>query len=134
METNVKERINDIDLQILQLTQLQHLCIKLKEIKNDTQDNAELLDLLKKKYTLTKDEISTITSMVEGKKKVEVVEDNDLKKLENKFNSYCLICEINPNTRDGTFMGYTQFSNKCSNKKSILNKKLAELKKIDVLG
>lgn len=123
----IKKQISDINLQILQLAELQNLCGKLKESKNDKQNDTELLNLLKKNYTLSTEEISTITSIVEGKIRVKAVSGDDLETLKKKFDSYCLICEINPNSRDGAFMGYMQFSNKCSNKKSILSKKLEEL-------
>jgi hypothetical protein len=128
MKTKTEEQIKDINLQILQLTELQNLCIKLKKSEDDKQDNSELLDLLKKNYTLTTEEISTITSMVEGKRKAKGVVTDDVKTLKNKFDSYCVICGINPNSRNGEFMGYDKFSNKCSNKKSILNKELEKSK------
>ena len=131
MKKRTEEQINDTKLRILQLTQLQNLCSKLKYSENYKQSDTELLGLLKKNYTLTAEEVSTITSMVEGKMKVKVVGDDDLETMKKKFDSYCLICDINQNKRDGTFIGYTKFSDKCSNKKSILSKKLKELEGID---
>lgn len=116
-----------IELQILQLTQLQNLCNQIKEAEGSKQNDKELVKLLKKEYKLTTDEISAITSLVAGKlKKGNSADEDELKALRKKFESYCDVCEINANNRNGEFLGYTIVSNKCSNKKSILSKKLTK--------
>jgi len=83
--------------------------------------------LLKGQYTLTKDEISDITLLVEGNKKGESTNEVELGLLKKKFDSYCLICEVNSNGKDGSFIGYNKLNNKCSNKKSVLGKKIKEM-------
>lgn len=46
-----------------------------------------------------------------------------------KCESYCMICEINPNSKDGNFIGYKKIKQKSSNLKNRLNKKLKEIEK-----
>lgn len=116
-----------IELQILQLAELQNICNQIKDIENFKQSDTELEKLLKGQYSLTKDEISEITSMVEGKKKDESSNEGELDSLKKKFDSYCLICEVNSNKKDGSFVGYSQLNTKCSNKKSVLKKKIKEM-------
>ncbi len=116
-----------IELQILQLTELQNICNQIKDIEHFKQSDTELVKLLKGQYTLTKDEISAITSLVDGKKKGESANEGELDLLKKKFDSYCLICEVNSNGRDGSFIGYSKLNNKCSNKKSVLGKKIKEM-------
>ena len=115
-----------IELQILQLNQLQSLCKQLKDADSLKQNDEELIKALKKGYKLSAEEIEAITSMVAGKRKGKSVDVGDLEALKKKFYSYCDVCEINPNKKNGEFLGYTNVSNKCSNKKSILKKKLEE--------
>ena len=130
-EEQIKKQISDIELHILQLTELQNLCYTLNKDENenesDKQNDSELLDLLKKNYDLDDETTSSIKLKVKGKKKTNTVDLKILKMLRNKFDSYCVICNINKNTKDNKFMGYPKFSNKCSNKKNILKRKLDEL-------
>ncbi|WP_429082676.1 hypothetical protein [Aeromonas veronii] len=114
---------SQIELQILQLSELQKLCNEIKDIESFKQNDDTLLKLLKKEYKLSAEEISTITLMVDGKKKGKSVDSTALDSLKKKFESYCLICEMNAYGKDGKFIGYAALSNKCSNKKSVLNKK-----------
>ncbi|WP_319577448.1 hypothetical protein [uncultured Desulfobacter sp.] len=117
-----------IEFQIQQLTELQHICNRIKELENYKQNDTELLKCLKKEYSLSEEEISSITSMVEGKKGKSVDKRNDeLELLEKKFEPYCLICGVNTKNKDGNFIGYTRVSNKCSNKKSVLKKKIKKM-------
>ncbi len=124
-----EDEIKYLDLKILQLEELQDLCCTLnkeEKNKNAKQDDTELFDLLKKNYTTNEEMISEITSIVEGKKKAKTV---DLKTLEEKFDSYCVVCGIKKNIRGSDkFMGYDKFSSKCSNKKNILKNELKKLK------
>ena len=115
-----------IELQILQLTQLQNLCNQIKEVDSLKQNDDELVKVLKKGYKLTAEEIEAITSLVAGKKKGKTADVGELEALKKKFDSYCNVCEINPYKKDGEFLGYTNVSNKCSNKKSILSKKITK--------
>ena len=121
-EEQIEKQISDINLQILQLTELQNLCLTLNK-----EGDTELLDLLGKNYELDEEITSKIISMVKGKKKANTVDSKMLERLKRKFDSYCVICNMNTTTKDNKeFMGYAKFSNKCSNKKNILNKKLNE--------
>ncbi|CAE10431.1 hypothetical protein WS1363 [Wolinella succinogenes] len=47
--------------------------------------------------------------------------------LKKKCLSYCEICEINPNDKDGKFIGYSKIKSRSSNKKNSLNGKLKEM-------
>jgi hypothetical protein len=123
------DQSQQIEFEIQQLTELQNICKQIKEIKDYKQNDTALVKLLKKEYTLTKDEISSITSKVEGKKKGESGDEDELELLKKKFDSYCLICEVNSEGKDGNFIGYTRLSNKCSNKKSVLKKKIKKMEK-----
>ncbi len=115
-----------IEFEIQQLTELQKLCNEIKDIESYEQNDESLLKLLKKEYKLSVEEVSTITSLLEGKKKGKSVDSAALESVKKKFESYCLICDVNTNGKDGKFLGYTSISNKCSNKKSILKKKIDE--------
>ncbi len=113
-----------LELQNLQLTELQNISGQIKGIEDHKQNDTELVKLIKKEYSLSKDEISNITALVEGKKKGESTDEGELEVLKKKFDSYCLICEVNATAKDGSFIGYAKVSNKCSNKKSVLKKKI----------
>lgn len=96
-------------------------------MENPKQSDTELTKLLKKEYDLSKEEISSIQSMVLGKKKGEGVSQKELDLLKKKCESYCMICEINPNSKDGNFIGYKKIKSRSSNKKNSLNNKLKEM-------
>ncbi len=81
---------------------------------------------MKKEYKLSKDEIASIQSVVFGKKKGEGIDEKKLADLKQKCESYCLICDVNMTNRKGDLIGYDKLKNKCSNKKSVLSKKLEE--------
>jgi len=68
---------SQLNLQILQLTELQNICNQIIGMENTKQNDTNLVKLLKKEYSLSKDEILSITSMVEGKKKGETVDENE---------------------------------------------------------
>lgn len=131
-EEQIKKQISDIDLQILQLTELQNLCCTLNkedEKAKASESDTELLYLLGKNYTLNEEDIASIISTVKGKKKANTVDSKMYESLKRKFDSYCVICNMNTTTKNKKeFMSYPKFSNKCSNKKNILKKKLEELK------
>ena len=115
---------SQIELQILQLSELQKLCNEIKDIESFKQNDDNLLKLLKKEYKLSAEELSTIEAMVDGKKKGKSVDSTALDTLKKKFESYCLICDMKAYGKDGKFIGYAALSNKCSNKKSVLKKKI----------
>lgn len=118
---------SQLQLQILQLSELQNICNDIIEIESNKQNDTELVKLLKKDYILSNDEINSITSTVLGKKKGESVDKKSLDLLKNKCESYCMICEINPKDKDGKFIGYRKIKTRSSNKKNSLNKKLKEM-------
>ena len=118
---------SQLQLQILQLSELQNICNDIIEIESTKQNDTELVKLLKKDYILSNDEINSITSTVLGKKKGESVDKKSLDLLKNKCESYCMICEINPKDKDGKFIGYRKIKTRSSNKKNTLNDKLKEM-------
>ena len=118
---------SQLQLQILQLSELQNICNDIIEIESNKQNDTELVKLLKKDYRLSNDEINSITSTVLGKKKGESVDKKSLDLLKNKCESYCMICEINPKDKDGKFVGYRKIKTRSSNKKNSLNNKLKEM-------
>ncbi|MCT7541623.1 hypothetical protein [Aliarcobacter cryaerophilus] len=118
---------SQLQLQILQLSELQNICNDIIEIESTKQNDTELVKLLKKDYILSNDEINSITSTVLGKKKGESVDKKSLDLLKNKCESYCMICEINPKDKDGKFIGYRKIKTRSSNKKNFLNNKLKEM-------
>ena len=118
---------SQLQLQILQLSELQNICNDIIEIESNKQNDTELVKLLKKDYILSNDEINSITSTVLGKKKGESVDKKSLDLLKNKCESYCMICEINPKDKDGKFIGYIKIKTRSSNKKNSLNNKLKEM-------
>ena len=97
---------SQLQLQILQLSELQNICNDIIEIESNKQNDTELVKLLKKDYRLSNDEINSISTIVLGKKKGESVDKKSLDLLKNKCESYCMICEINPKDKDGKFIGY----------------------------
>lgn len=118
---------SQLQLQILQLSELQNICNDIIEIESTKQNDTELVKLLKKDYRLSNDEINSISTIVLGKKKGESVDKKSLDLLKNKCESYCMICEINPKDKDGKFVGYRKIKTRSSNKKNSLNKKLKEM-------
>jgi len=118
---------SELQLQILQLTELQNICNEIIESDNQKQSDTELVKVLKKEYDLTKDEISSILSMILGKKKGDGVSKKDVTLLKKKCESYCMICEINPNDKNGEFIGYGKIKSRSANKKNSLNNKLKEM-------
>ena len=118
---------SQLQLQILQLSELQNICNDIIEIESNKQNDTELVKLLKKDYILSNDEINSITSTVLGKKKGEGVSQKELDTLKKKSESYCMICEINPNDKNGNFIGYSKIKSRSSNKKNSLNNKLKEM-------
>ena len=117
---------SNIQLQLLQLTEIQSICNQIIKLESVEQNDSDLLTLLKKAYKLSKAEISEIQSLVLGKKKDEGVDEKELADLKQKVESYCLICDVNTTNRKGEFIGYDKLKNKCSNRKSVLSKKLEE--------
>ncbi|PHO09087.1 hypothetical protein CPG37_10845 [Malaciobacter canalis] len=118
---------NELQLQILQLTELQNICNEIIDMENPKQSDNELTKLLKKEYDLSKDDKDSILSIVLGKKKGESVSQKELDLLKKKCESYCMICEINPNDKNGEFIGYGKLKNKVSNRKSKYNKELEKM-------
>lgn len=118
---------SQLQLQILQLSELQNICNDIIEIESNKQNDTELVKLLKKDYRLSNDEINSISTIVLGKKKGESVDKKSLDLLKNKCESYCMICEINPKDKDGKFVGYRKIKTRSSNKKNTLNDKLKEM-------
>lgn len=118
---------SQLQLQILQLSELQNICNDIIEIESNKQNDTELVKLLKKDYRLSNDEINSISTIVLGKKKGESVDKKSLDLLKNKCESYCMICEINPNDKNGNFIGYSKIKSRSSNKKNSLNNKLKEM-------
>ena len=118
---------SQLQLQILQLSELQNICNDIIEIESTKQNDTELVKLLKKDYILSNDEINSISTIVLGKKKGESVDKKSLDLLKNKCESYCMICEINPNDKNGNFIGYSKIKSRSSNKKNSLNNKLKEM-------
>ena len=118
---------SQLQLQILQLSELQNICNDIIEIESNKQNDTELVKLLKKDYRLSNDEINSISTIVLGKKKGESVDKKSLDLLKNKCESYCMICEINPKDKDGKFIGYRKIKTRSSNKKNFLNNKLKEM-------
>lgn len=118
---------NELQLQILQLTELQNICNEIIEMENPKQSDTDLVKLLKKEYDLSKEDTDSILSMVLGKKKGESVSQKELDVLKKKCESYCMITEINPIGKDGDFIGYGKLKNKVSNRKSKYNKELEKM-------
>jgi hypothetical protein len=115
---------SNIQLQLLQLTEIQNICNQIIKLESVEQNDEALLKLLKKEYKLSKAEIASIQSVVLGKKKGEGVDEKELADLKQKCESYCLICDVKMTNRKGDIIGYDKLKSKCSNKKSILSKKL----------
>jgi hypothetical protein len=120
---------SNFQLQLLQLTEIQNICNQIIKLESVEQNDSDLLTLLKKEYKLSKAEIAEIHSVVLGKKKGEGVDEKQLADLKQKVESYCLICDVNIKNRKGELIGYDQLKNKCSNKKSVLSKKVEKLEK-----
>ena len=118
---------SNIQLQLLQLTEIQNICNQIIKLESVEQNDSDLLQLLKKQYKLSKAEIAEIQSVVLGKKKDEGVDEKELADLKQKVESYCLICDVNLTNRKGDSIGYDKLKSKCSNKKSVLSKKLEEV-------
>lgn len=118
---------SELQLQILQLTELQNICNEIIEMENPKQSDTDLTKLLKSEYNLSKDDKDSILSIVLGKKKGESVSEKELDLLKKKCESYCMICEINPNDKNGEFIGYSKIKSRSSNKKNSLGKKLKEM-------
>ncbi len=55
---------NELQLQILQLTELQNISNDIIEMENPKQSDTELTKLLKKEYDLSKEDTDSILSMV----------------------------------------------------------------------
>ena len=55
---------SQLQLQILQLSELQNICNDIIEIESNKQNDTELVKLLKKDYILSNDEINSITSSI----------------------------------------------------------------------
>lgn len=116
-----------IEFEIQQLTDLQKICNLLKDDDSFKQNNQKLLDLLKEQYKLSAEDVSAITTIVEGKAKTtKQAKPVDKESLQKKFESYCTLLDINLKKRNGEILGYAEVSTKCSNKKSLLKKKLDE--------
>lgn len=119
-----------IEFEIQQLTDLQNICNQLKADESFKQNNQKLLDVLKEQYKLSAEDVSAITAVVEGKakatKQAKADKPVDKKTLQKKFDSYCILLDISLKKRNGEILGYTEVSIKCSNKKSLLKKKLDE--------
>ena len=114
---------SQLELQILQLTELQNICSGIEEMENPKQNDTEIVKEIKKSYSLSKEDKSILLN----KKKGESVSQKDLDSLKKKCDSYCMICEINPIGKDGNFIGYDKLKNKVSNKKSKFNKELEKM-------
>lgn len=118
---------SQLQLHILQLTELHSICSEIENLENPKQNDDEIVKELKKLYSLSKDDVNSIKSILLGKKKDESVSSKDLDTLKKKCLSYCEICEINPNDKNGEFVGYKIIKNRSSNKKSKFNKDLEEM-------
>jgi hypothetical protein len=118
----------DIEFEIKQLTELQNICNQIKAVESFKQNNDELLQVLKENYKLSAEDLSIIESAVEGKRKKgkndKSEKSADIATLKKKFKSYCDLLDINLVKRNGEILGYTEVSNKCSNKKSLLKSKI----------
>ena len=118
----------DIEFEIKQLTELQNICNQIKAVDSFKQNNDELLQVLKENYKLSAEYLSIIESAVEGKRKKgkndKSEKSADIATLKKKFKSYCDLLDINLVKRNGEILGYTEVSNKCSNKKSLLKSKI----------
>ena len=117
---------SNLQLQLLQLTEIQNICNQIIKLESVEQNDSDLLMLLKKEYKLSKAEIAEIQSLVLGKKKDGGVDEKELADLKQKCESYCLICDVKMTNRKGDIIGYDKLKSKCSNKKSVLSKKLEE--------
>ena len=117
---------SQLELQISQLTELQNICNEILELENPTQNDTEIVKEIKKSYSLSKEDIDSIKSILLGKKKGESVSQKDLDSLKKKCESYCVITEINP-MRNGEFVGYKTIKGRASNTKNRLGKKLKEM-------
>jgi len=72
---------SQLQLQILQLSELQNICNDIIGIESIKQNDTDLVKLLKKDYTLSNDEINSISTIVLGKKKGESVDKKSLTEL-----------------------------------------------------
>jgi len=117
----------EMELQILQLSKLQQICNDIIEMENPKQNDTDLTKLLKKEYDLSKEDTDSILSIVLGKKKGESVSQKDLDNLKEECEMYCKLSHINPNDKDGNFIGYKKIKSRASNKKNSLNNKLKEM-------
>ena len=117
-----------IEFEIQQLTDLQAICNQIKDFDSAKQNDEKLLEVLKSEYKLYSEETTTITSLVKGKLKQKGKGEKPVSKdsLLKKFESYCTLLDISLKKRNGEMIGYTEVSNKFSNKKSMLKKKLDE--------
>lgn len=118
----------EMELQILQLTKLQQICNDIIKMENPKQNDTDLTKLLKKNYDLSKEDTESILSTVLGKKKGEGVSQKELDTLKEECEMYCKLSHINPNDKDGNFIGYKKLKSRSSNKKNSLNNKLKEIK------
>ena len=112
----------EVQLKVLELTQIQNICNELMEIEDPKQNDSELEKLLKKEYTLDKEEIQSILSLVYKKQKGNSVSEKEIDELKTKLNAYCVTAELNQNDKDGNFVGYKKLKGRASNKKNSLNK------------
>lgn len=118
---------NELELQLNQLDGLQHVCNQIIAMESTNQSDTALTKLLTKEYSLSKEDKDSILSIVSGKKNGKPVSQKDLDTLKRKFESYCVITDVNPNDKTGHFLGYKKIKMRLSNKKNILKKKIEAL-------
>lgn len=113
---------NEINLEVLQLAELQTICNEILAVKTPKQSDKKLLSLLKKEYSLSKEELGSVVAIVAGKQKLEVSSTKDISHLEKKCQAYADICGIKTTAKDGSPLGYEKIKSRAAIKKSNLLK------------
>lgn len=117
----------NIELKLTLIDQIEKLCSELIEIENPKQSDKDLIDLLKKDYTLSKEEKNSILSVVKGKKKGESTSKKEVESLKTKLSAFCVAAEISMVDRQNNPLSYQKIKTKVQNNRNSLKKKLIEV-------
>ena len=117
--------MDNIQRKLSELDEIYNICDKIINLEKLEQDDKELIDFIKSRYTVTQDDIGKISDLLKDKKKNQKSYEKEIKVLKDKLHAYCLIVDVNPN-KDGNFVGFTSLRARVSNKKALLKRKLQE--------
>ena len=117
----------EIELKLTLIDQIEKLCSELIEIENPKQSDKDLIDLLKKEYTLSKEDKNSILSVVKGKKKGESSSKKEVESLKTKLSGFCVAAEISMVDRQNNPLTYQRIKTKVQNNRNGYKKKLKDL-------